>query len=480
MITNRIKALFNFIEFLHSNIENFNNYNNLINELEFLKVEKNKLKPENNYKDKIKFEKIQADLVMKFNLLQDNTANLIKAKAKELDVCNFENEPHYSFYGIEEEIRQLKGNFKNEDLSEIFEFKSKYIDYRSQTHKTFLSMSFFFDELDNVTKSLFDYFKDNEQNEFEVFETKRIMVNSKSKAVELYSKGYDDFKFEIIESYILPDLTNNIFDLTLQNLVDCGLTKKDAIEFLNTKGNYILQSNQGNFFVSEEEKKVYTGIEFYRKTCLNSGDLKFPYNCPDLITEYYDLALSEYLQKQSKLLGLLFNEKEQQNKFIDIEISRTKERINSQREFLSKMKRLKFSFKENEIEICEAYIQYLKRKKDEVKQPQQIETDEMLLKNQEIKIFNSDFGFTLFIKMYEHYKAENTHLANFSFLFFAMEKDFLVCNQADFVRFLETEKYDISIGKIDNRQLEWQKNKKAKLYNSIKEQLQQKHGKSTI
>ena len=42
MITPKIKALFQFIEFLHSNIEKFNKYNDLIKELESLKTEKNK------------------------------------------------------------------------------------------------------------------------------------------------------------------------------------------------------------------------------------------------------------------------------------------------------------------------------------------------------------------------------------------------------------------------------------------------------
>ncbi|NGY38864.1 hypothetical protein FQU23_015275 [Flavobacterium sp. XN-5] len=156
-------------------------------------------------------------------------------------------------------------------------------------------------------------------------------------------------------------------------------------------------------------------------------------------------------------------------------------------EFIFKGHNLKNSFR--------LIIKFLKKKRKElnvnkiktqtdlnvqIEQPETNEPDESLLNNQDIKIFKSDIGFTLFTKMFELYKTERTHLANFSFLFFAMEKDFLVCSQAEFVRFLESEIYDISIGKIDNRHLEWQKNKKAKLYNSIKEPLQKKHEKSTI
>ncbi|CAM1366116.1 hypothetical protein TPENAI_50229 [Tenacibaculum litopenaei] len=189
MITPQIKALFQFVEYLHSNIENFKQYNGLIKELEDLKDIKNKLKPKQNYKDKLQHSQVQTELKRKFKTLQDNTANLIKAKARELNVCNFDGEPHYNFNGIENEILQLKDNFNNEDLSEIFKHKSKYLKYRSQTHKTFLSLEFFFNDLDDIAKSLFDYFKDTEQNEFEAFEIKAIPVNSIAEVIQGFKKG---------------------------------------------------------------------------------------------------------------------------------------------------------------------------------------------------------------------------------------------------------------------------------------------------
>lgn len=185
MISDKIKALFQFIKYLHSNIENFNQYNGLIKELEALKDIKDNLKPEQNYKDKLQYNKVQAELESKFKTLQENTTHRIKAKAKELNICNFTNEPNYSFNGIETEILQLKENFSNEDLPEILKHKSQYLEYRSKTHGTFLSLQFFFDDLDEIAKSLFDYFKDTEQNEFEAFEKKTIRARSIEEAVQL-------------------------------------------------------------------------------------------------------------------------------------------------------------------------------------------------------------------------------------------------------------------------------------------------------
>ena len=193
MITTKIKTLFQFIEFLHSNIANFNLNNNLIKELELLDKERQKVTHKKTFKDKLKYDEVQAEIEKKFKILQDNTANLIKAKAKELNVCNFDNEPNYSFNGIQTEIHHLKENFSKKDLPEIFKHKEQYIEYRSQTHKTFLSLAFFINELDEITKSLFDYFKDTEQNEFEAFETKTIQVNDLREAVELFSIGKKKF-----------------------------------------------------------------------------------------------------------------------------------------------------------------------------------------------------------------------------------------------------------------------------------------------
>jgi hypothetical protein len=193
MITQKIKALFKFIEYLHSNIDNFNRNNDLIEELELLKKERKKVSSKNTFKEKLKYDEVQAQIDTKLEILECNTSNLIKAKAKELTVCNFENEPNYSFNGIEAEIQQLKENFSNDDLPEIFKSKQQYIEYRKSTHETFLSLGLFINELDEITKSLFNYFNDTEQNEFEAFETKTIQVNDINEAVKLFQQGHTKF-----------------------------------------------------------------------------------------------------------------------------------------------------------------------------------------------------------------------------------------------------------------------------------------------
>lgn len=236
MIKDKIKALFQFIEFLHSNIENFNQYNDLIKKLENLLNERQNLKPRSNYKDKQRYNKVQEEIKSKLKELQDNTANPIKDKAIELNVCNFDNQPFFNFNGIESDIDQLKDNFSNNDLPEIFKHKSQYFEYRTNTHGTFLSLQSFFDALDEIAKRLFDYFKDTDQNEFEAFEPKAIQVNDIGEAVKLFQQGKFQ-KFTLPNSFLNPSTIqqqSNIEPLPPQQTT----TENDTIRY--TAKHYVL------------------------------------------------------------------------------------------------------------------------------------------------------------------------------------------------------------------------------------------------
>lgn len=128
---------------------------------------------------------------------------------------------------------------------------------------------------------------------------------------------------------------------------------------------------------------------------------------------------------------------------------------------------------ENEININElSLINSLVSKQPEADKP-----DDVLLKNKYIKIFKNDIGFTLFDKMKGLYSDTNTQQADYSFLFDIMQKDgFVICTGVKFVEFLKD--FDITITKIDSSKTG--NKQKAKLYKSIKEPLEKKHGLSTI
>ena len=122
--------------------------------------------------------------------------------------------------------------------------------------------------------------------------------------------------------------------------------------------------------------------------------------------------------------------------------------------FVNRLKKILFNIRS----ILNIDQQFTHHKPDEGKKK--------LTKNKYIKVFKNDLGFNLFNEMFKCYKDEGKDNANFGFLFYAMEAEFLVCNQTEFIDFVGNEDYKISISKIDSRQSG--SNKKLKLYNSIK------------
>ncbi len=192
MITPKIKALFQFIDFLHSNIENFNQYENEINELRLLGEEREKVYKKKNFAEKQKYDRIQLQIGGKVKVIQDNIVQPIRDKANELSICSpeaYKTETLWNWNSAE--IIGLKEKVSNEDLPEIFNHKNKYIEYRTKTKVSMLfGLPLFFDHLDEVLKELFSYFNETEHNEFEAFETKEIFSNSIAEALELQKQGY--------------------------------------------------------------------------------------------------------------------------------------------------------------------------------------------------------------------------------------------------------------------------------------------------
>ncbi|TCO07033.1 hypothetical protein [Natronoflexus pectinivorans] len=201
MITPKIKALFQFIDYLHSNIENFKQYDEVINELHLLDKERQKVSSKKTFKDKLKYDEVQEQIKNKFKVIQGYILTPIQAKSNELNICDF-NDTNQYYKGewrnnFLPEIEKLKRDFHNSDLPEIFNHKNKYLEYRTATKgEAFFGLVFFFSDLDEVLKILFDFFKESEQNEFEAFETKTIEISSYTELAEIIS-GKNALNIEI-------------------------------------------------------------------------------------------------------------------------------------------------------------------------------------------------------------------------------------------------------------------------------------------
>lgn len=179
MIPEKIQALFDFIDFLDNNKATYiEKYIPLCKELNDLDEQRHILKPNENYNDKHSYDEIQKQIKEKFEPITENIYIPITSRLKELGIW-LGDEIYTSIWNNNiSEISDFKRNFSKEDTQIVFQYKQKYLSFRTETNNDFLCLSFVFSNLDELLKELFDYFKDTKENEFDSFETKTIEVGS--------------------------------------------------------------------------------------------------------------------------------------------------------------------------------------------------------------------------------------------------------------------------------------------------------------
>jgi len=197
MISEKTKQLFQFIDYLHSNISYFKKYHNIISELQNLDEQRNNLKPRENFVDKLKYDKIQAEIEQKFDVIHLNITLPIYKRATDLELGYSTNQGFWQ-WGLSE-LYSLKDEFEEVDIPEILINKYKYIEFRESTKCNYFN-DMFFNDLDRSLKELFDFFKETTKNESDGFETKPLKVNDMFEAITLFKDGHNAFE---IPNFIL-------------------------------------------------------------------------------------------------------------------------------------------------------------------------------------------------------------------------------------------------------------------------------------
>ena len=116
-------------------------------------------------------------------------------------------------------------------------------------------------------------------------------------------------------------------ELTKENLQKCGFDEEQIIKLLEWDKYDMFFFKDTCYYASNIEKKIFTEIDGFRKYYLENGIISFPMDCPDLIPNYFDLALKNYLDKQILLLNTMFVEADQKEKFVLNEIEKIKSSI---------------------------------------------------------------------------------------------------------------------------------------------------------
>lgn len=175
MITERVQNLFDFIDWLHSQTEYFLSQQQLVDELNEIRAEQNKLSPTKHFKDREKFDSLQRELLEKFAVVETRIINPIYEKIKFYDVTDIST-PIVNLKALED-LLHLKNNYDEQDLIKIQKAKNQYIIYRVKTHwQPYFSFQLFFSDLD---RELYEYFKFFEQdNEVEYISTKTVKAES--------------------------------------------------------------------------------------------------------------------------------------------------------------------------------------------------------------------------------------------------------------------------------------------------------------
>jgi len=187
MIPTTIKDLFKFIDFLHANIDNFNQNNELLNDLRNLAKQRSEVKKVDSFKNRIEYDKIQKQINHKFEKLKKQVNIKITAKAKQYNIID--NTQSLNVILSYNDLQQLKDKATLEDLEAINESKYKYLTYRLRTNKeNYLGFAMFFNDLDRYLFELFGYFSED-KTELEILQNETIRSETIKEACLYYSKG---------------------------------------------------------------------------------------------------------------------------------------------------------------------------------------------------------------------------------------------------------------------------------------------------
>lgn len=221
-MTENIKNLFDFIDFLHSQKTYLLSKQDLINETNGLLQKRNSIKPRENYKSKIEYDKIQIQIAEKFDIVENEILSLLKNKITELDIADIStpiiNLTAYS------DLLELQRNFDEDDLKLIFDAKKKYLDFRTETNFDYY-LQFFFIELDRTLKEFYDFFNETGSNELENLIQKPIKLDTWEELAEVISTG------KITRA---DETTQNIISAPEQNQINIDLLKYLSENFTST------------------------------------------------------------------------------------------------------------------------------------------------------------------------------------------------------------------------------------------------------
>ena len=256
MINNRIKSLFELIDFLYNNTENFKKYDSVITDIQNLRTEQATLNPKDNYKDKIKSKAIDNKIYSKIDIINTNITQPIKNKVVSLKVSDFSMQSNVWNWNMRD-IIELKENPTQKDAELIKQYEQKYIHYRTKTKNDYYTL-FFFTDLDRTLFELFSFFSDDNAKGFEQFtnETKKLEPQPQQKKKQ--KAGRKKTIIKDIREYLKFNYEESK-ETFINELKKLAYINDDEIEFTTTTHSKKI----------ENVKKIFD--DFYRENIARGG-----------------------------------------------------------------------------------------------------------------------------------------------------------------------------------------------------------------
>jgi len=182
MITEKVQNLFDFIDWLHSKVDYLLSQQHLVDELNEIRAEQNKLSPTKHFKDKVEYDRLQNLLLEKWPVVEAGIIAPIREKIEFYNIADIST-PIINLNALGD-LLELQRNYDEQDLLKIQKAKNQYIIYRIKTRwQPYFSFGLFFSDLD---RDLYEYFKFfEEDNEVDFISDKTVKVENLEEAVQL-------------------------------------------------------------------------------------------------------------------------------------------------------------------------------------------------------------------------------------------------------------------------------------------------------
>ncbi len=219
----KIKAIYQFIEFLHSKTEDLRLNEDIISELDLLNSERQNVNSKRTFSDKMKYDEVQGKIDVRFVILEKNIIKPIKAKAIELHLCDINKTETLWNWNITE-IRDFQKNSCPEDQKEALIYKNKYFEFRSRI-KGMLYIDLFFIKVDEILVEHLNYFMIDEHVKLQSLVHITTEVDSLDDAIKLI-KG-DSFQEFTIPNPIFGSMRKNESNNVQQSNAQIDFYKED-------------------------------------------------------------------------------------------------------------------------------------------------------------------------------------------------------------------------------------------------------------